>query len=90
MAVALHSYKVDSDGEIRVRHTFYGADEDECEQLKEQHARGCKAFGPAVESGDTIDIFEDLDEDELPDVDDLRDLEDEQTEDDDAEEGNDA
>lgn len=86
MAVALHSYKVDPDGEIRVRHTFYAADEDEADRLMEKHAEGCKAFGPAVEAGDTIDVIEDLDEDELPDADDLRDLEDEQDDDEEDEE----
>jgi hypothetical protein len=76
MAVALHSYKVDSDGEIRVRHTFYADTEEEADRLLEQHAEGCRAFGPAFEQGDTIELIEDIDEDEVPDADELRELED--------------
>lgn len=56
--IALHSYKIDGDGEIRVRHTFYAETEDEAENLMDDHADGCKAYGPALESGDTIEILE--------------------------------
>lgn len=59
MSVALHSYKVDADGNITVRHTFYAATDDEAEELMNEHADGCKAYGPALEDGDTIEIFED-------------------------------
>jgi hypothetical protein len=76
MAVALHSYKVDADGEIRVRHTFYADTEEEADRLLEQHAAGCKAFGPAFEEGDTIELIEDIDAEDLPDAEELRDLED--------------
>lgn len=79
MAVALHSYKIDSDGEIRVRHTFYADTAEEADELMEKHAEGCRAFGPALEAGETIEVIEDIDEDQLPDADELRDLEDEQS-----------
>ena len=59
MAVALHSYKIDNDGVIRVRHTFYGATLEECEESMEEHAEGCAAYGPALDDGETIEIFED-------------------------------
>lgn len=58
MAVKLSSYKIDEDGHIRVVHIFFGATEEDCEQLQEQHADGCMAYGPALDDGDTIDIFE--------------------------------
>lgn len=58
MAVALHSYKIDRDGVIRVRHTFYGATEEACENEMEEHAEGCAAYGPALDEGETIEIFE--------------------------------
>jgi hypothetical protein len=58
MSVALHSYKVDDDGRITVRHTFYAATEEEAEELLEEHADGCKAFGPAVDEDETIEILE--------------------------------
>lgn len=57
MGVALHSYKLDSDGKIRVRHTFYAATEADAENLKTMHAGGCKAYGPAVQREETIDVI---------------------------------
>jgi hypothetical protein len=61
MTIALHSYKVDDDGKITVRHTFYAATEEEAEELMDEHADGCRAYGPAIEDGDTIEIFEEID-----------------------------
>jgi hypothetical protein len=70
MGVALHSYKVDKDGEIRVRHTFYGDTVKECERLQEKHADGCESYGPALDDDRTIDFIEkDV---ELPDAERLR------------------
>jgi hypothetical protein len=66
MAVALHSYKIDKDRRIRVRHTFYAHTEEEADALMDAHAAGCKAFGPAVAAEQTIEIVEDIDE--LPDT----------------------
>lgn len=60
MTVALHSYKIDRDGTITVRHTFYAATEDEAEDLMDAHADGCAAYGPALDKGDTIEIFEEV------------------------------
>jgi hypothetical protein len=65
MAVHLHSFKVDKDGQVRVRHTFYAGTEEEAEELMEAHADRCKAYGPALDAGETIEILEDG---ELPDV----------------------
>jgi len=67
MPVALHSAKIDHDGRVRVIHTFLGANEEEAEKVKEKHASGCKAYGPAVEAEETIDIFEEVDT--LPEAD---------------------
>jgi hypothetical protein len=84
MPVALHSWKIDDDGEIRVRHTFFARTEAEADKLLEQHAGGCKAYGPAVEQGDTIEIVEEIDE--LPDAEALEDID---GDGDDGEEGED-
>jgi hypothetical protein len=65
MAVQLHSFKIDKDGQVRVRHTFYADTEEEAEDLMDAHADKCKSFGPALDAGETIEIFEDGD---LPDV----------------------
>lgn len=86
MAIALHSYKIDTDGVIRVRHTFYANSEPEADKLMEQHGAGCKAFGPALEAGETIEIVEEIDE--LPDPDVIEALEDD-VEDDEPEEDED-
>jgi hypothetical protein len=76
MAIALHSYKVDKDGKITVRHTFYAADEDAADDLMDAHADGCAAFGPAVDDGRTIDLYEEIEE--LPDAEQLRRMEEDQ------------
>ena len=62
MAFALHVDKLDPDGTIRVRHTFYGETEEECEELRDQHSAGCKAFGPALQQDKVIEEFEEVDE----------------------------
>lgn len=67
MAFALHSYKVDHDGEVRVRHTFYGETVKECERLQEKHADICPSYGPAVDEEETIDFLEEGVE--IPDAD---------------------
>lgn len=67
MAVALHSFKVDADGEVRISHTFYASDEKTARKLLEEHAGVCPKFGPAVKSGDTIELVEEIDE--LPEAD---------------------
>jgi hypothetical protein len=66
MAIALHSWKKDADGKIRVRHTFYAATEKEAERLMHAHGDGCEAFGPALDAGETIDITEEIEQ--LPTV----------------------
>jgi hypothetical protein len=60
MPIALHSWKKDADGKIRVRHTFYAATEKEAETLMEAHGDACEAFGPALEAGETIEVVEDI------------------------------
>lgn len=62
MAFALHVDKLEDDGTIRVRHTFYGATEAECSRIRDEHGAGCKAFGPALDEGATIDEFEEIDD----------------------------
>lgn len=61
MAVALHSFKIDDDGKVRVQHTFYAETEEEAEQMLAAHAGGCEAFGPAVKHGNTAEIVEEID-----------------------------
>jgi len=67
MPVALHSFKIDDDGEIRVCHTFYGGTELEAKGFQKDHARDCPHYGPALAQGKTIDIVEEIDE--LPEPD---------------------
>jgi hypothetical protein len=67
MPKAIYSAKVEEDGRVRVIHIFLGPNEQECEKLLEKHAKGCLAYGPAVEKEKTIDIVADVDE--LPEAD---------------------
>jgi hypothetical protein len=61
MPVALHSFKIDDDGKVRVEHIFYAETEEEAEEMLAAHAGGCRAFGPAVEHGNTAEIVEEID-----------------------------
>lgn len=62
MAWALHVDKLETGGKIFVRHTFFGEKRRECEQRRNEHAAGCKAFGPALEEEKVIEIWEEIDE----------------------------
>jgi len=62
MAYALHVDKLDDDGLIRVRHTFYGDTEEECEALRDKHGAGCVAFGPALKADRIIETCEEIEE----------------------------
>lgn len=84
MPVALHSWTVEKDGEIRVRHTFFAETEEAADRLLKSHAAGCSQFGPATAADETIEIVEEIDE--LPDAETLEDLEEEDLDNDDEEE----
>ena len=55
MAIALHSFKVDEDGEIRVQHVFYGETEREAQAILDAHAEACPKFGPAYRGDHTVE-----------------------------------
>lgn len=61
MPIALHSFKIDDDQNVRICHTFYGETETEARQLQKDHARDCPHYGPALAKGETIDIVEEID-----------------------------
>jgi hypothetical protein len=84
MPVALHSWIVEKDGGIRVRHTFFADTIEECDRLLKQHATGCAHFGPADAAGETIEVVEDIDQ--MPDAETLEEFEEEDLNDDDGEE----
>jgi hypothetical protein len=71
MAHAIYSFKVDSDGEIRVGHIFFGKTEEEAEDNLKKHAEACPKFGPAYRNDQTIDIGVELEALPAPDVSDL-------------------
>jgi len=68
MPIALHSFKIDNDGAVRVQHVFYGETEDDAREMLEKHAEVCPKFGPAVAAGDTIEVIEELDTLPTPDT----------------------
>lgn len=61
MAISLTVDKLESDGTIRIRHTFFGDTLAECEALRDEHGEGCKAFGPALERGTVIEEVQEID-----------------------------
>jgi len=73
MAVALHSWIIEKDGSLKVRHSFYAETEEEAERMLKQHAAGCGHFGPANAEERTIEIIEEIDE--LPTEDTLEEFE---------------
>jgi len=64
MAIQLTVDKLEADGTIRVRHMFFGDTLEECEHLRDEHAAGCHAFGPALKRGykGVIEVAEEVDE----------------------------
>jgi hypothetical protein len=51
MAYAIHAYAIGEDGEIRVKHIFYGRTEAEADEHFREHVKGCPMFGPADHDG---------------------------------------
>jgi len=62
MAIALYVDKLEPDGTIRIRHTFFGETLRECERLRDQHGEGCTAFGPALVQDRIIEWSEEIEE----------------------------
>lgn len=62
MPFALHVDKLDPDGLVHIRHTFYGETVEECERLRDAHGAGCQAFGPAIRDGKVVEDFEAIEE----------------------------
>lgn len=97
MATALYSFKLDTDGKIRVAHVFFGKDDAEAEANMIAHANICPKFGPAVRNKETVEIPVEIDE--IPEgdeeaiqewLDDLLDLEDDGAEDDEEDDDEDG
>ena len=61
MPAAIYSFKIDSDGEIRVLHVFFGKNEAEAEANLKSHADVCPKFGPAYKKKETVEIPVELD-----------------------------
>ena len=70
MAIALTVDKVDAGGVVYVRHIFYGETLADCEELRDRHGEGCKAFGPALAAGKVVEEHETIDDSEWPEYDD--------------------
>ena len=62
VAIALTVDKLEPDGTIRVRHTFFGETLEEAEKLRDEHGAGCQSFGPALERETVIEDTEEIDE----------------------------
>lgn len=69
MPYALSVDVVEPDGDVAVRHTFYGESEAECRKAFAAHAAGCEMLGPAIENGDIEEEMLHISEDERPSYD---------------------
>ncbi len=70
MAVALNVDVWDEDGEVLVRHVFFGATEEEAEEKRDAHMAQCVMFRKADAESRTGEFTEEIDEDEIPTEDD--------------------
>lgn len=66
MPVALNVDIFEDDGSVKVRHVFFGEDEDEAQEAMEDHMESCHALRTAEEEGRTGMFTEPIDDDELP------------------------
>lgn len=78
MAIALNVDVWDEDGEVVVRHVFFGATETEADERKEAHMAQCKCFRKADAESRTGEFTEEIDEDEIPTEDDYDDEDEEE------------
>jgi hypothetical protein len=62
MAYELHAYLLTPEGEIHVKHIFYGETEAEAESHFDAHVRSCPNFGPGEREGRVISWIEEVDE----------------------------
>jgi hypothetical protein len=70
--VAIHSFVLPpGGGKVKVEHVFYGETEEEAQAAMDAHAAGCKAFGPAVKDGETVEQIEDLEAGDWPTAEEL-------------------
>jgi hypothetical protein len=60
MAIALHIYTRGQNGKVASRHTFYGATEDQAEELADSHAEECEELGELLDNEDEIEIVEEI------------------------------
>jgi hypothetical protein len=62
MSFELHAYALSPEGEIHVKHIFYGETKAEADKHFQAHVKGCPMFGPAEKEGRTITYFQEVDE----------------------------
>jgi hypothetical protein len=60
MAVALYSFKIDPDGEIRVAHIFFGDTPEAAWDNLKAHADVCPKFGPAYREDQTREVLSEI------------------------------
>lgn len=80
MAVEIEVYIVDPDGEIKVKHSFYGRTVSEAETYLEHHKESCSYFKSNYNSGNVIEFVDD--DVDMPDAEELREDAEDEDEDD--------
>jgi len=71
MPIALFSFKLDSDGRVRMAHIFFGATQLLAELHLKEHADICPKFGPAFRADETTEFAREIAELPPADGDDL-------------------
>jgi len=60
MPAALFSFKVDSDGHVRIAHVFFASTKAAAEAEMRSHAEICPKFGPALRTNQTIEYVREI------------------------------
>jgi hypothetical protein len=60
MPAALFSFKVDSDGHVRIAHVFFASTKAAAEAEMRGHAEICPKFGPALRTNQTIEYVREI------------------------------
>jgi len=71
MSTALFSFKLDSDGKVRMAHVFFAETRHAAETELRQHADICPKFGPAFRADETTEFAREIAELPPADGDDL-------------------
>lgn len=62
MPIAVFSFKLDPDRQVRVLHVFFAESKTTADNELQAHAQGCPSFGPAFRSDETVEFAREIEE----------------------------